>query len=37
MKINELKDFLLTHNKIKIIDKDKIGDKIKIYFLFKKL
>ena len=37
LKINELKDFLLTHDKIKIIDKAKIGDKIKIYFLFKKL
>lgn len=36
LKKNELKNFLLSNNKITIIDKQKIGEKIKIYFLFKK-
>lgn len=36
LKIKELKDFLLKHDKITIIDKYKICDTIKIYFLFTK-
>lgn len=36
LKINELKNFLLTHTKIDVVDKANIGKKIKIYFLFNK-
>jgi hypothetical protein len=36
-KMKELKEFLISNDRIELVDKNKIGDKVKIYFLFKKL
>jgi hypothetical protein len=36
-KMKELKEFLITHDRIELVDKNKIGDKVKVYFLFKKI
>ena len=34
LQLNELKNFLFTHEKIKLIDKSNVASKIKIFFLF---
>lgn len=36
-KINDIKEFFTTHDRIELVDKNKIGKKVKVYFLFKKL